>query len=63
MELDLLLYFNSLDLENLNFLNKINIKELDINLIKGKLIKIYKFYYEVYDRKMLVKDLLNGKDV
>ena len=63
MDLDLLMYFNDLNLENLNFLYKINIKELDKNLIKGKLTKIDKFYYEVCDRKELLRDVLNGKDV
>jgi hypothetical protein len=64
MSLELLMYFNNLDLDkDFDFLYKINIKELDKNFIKGKLIKIDKFYYEVLDRKEFLKDMLNGKDV
>jgi hypothetical protein len=64
MSLELLMYLNNLDLDHdLDFMYRINIKELDKNLIKGRLIKIDKFYYEILDRYEMLKDVLNGKDV
>jgi len=66
MSLDLLMFLNNhnhnLD-HDFEFMYRINIKELDKNFIKGRLIKIDKFYYEILDRNELLKEVLNGKDV
>lgn len=63
LNLNLLRFLNLLEeqvLENCSILYRVNIKE---NNIKGKIVKLNKLIYEECDKTLLLKDVLEGKDV
>lgn len=65
-DISTLMFLNTIkeeDLKNSQFLFKLNLKEMDKNHIKGKLVKLNKMHYEECDKLMLLKDILFGKDV
>jgi hypothetical protein len=66
LDLKLLMFLNKYtneDFLKFQFLYRLNLKEMDKNFVKGKLVKIKKIHYEECNKKMLLKDLLEGKDV
>jgi hypothetical protein len=66
VDLKTLMFINTLkeeDLKNSQILFRLNLKEMDKNLIKGKLVKINKMHFEECDKNIILKDLLFGKDV
>lgn len=66
LDSNVLMFLNNLkdsNFENFQILYKINLKEISENSIKGKIIKLGNFHYEKCSREMLLKDLLDGKDV
>jgi hypothetical protein len=66
LEIKLLMFINKLTSEDFlkfQFLYRLNLKEMDKNFVKGKLVKIKKLHYEECNKNVLLKDLLEGKDV
>jgi hypothetical protein len=65
-EISTLMFLNTIkeeDLKNSQILFKLNLKDMDKNHIKGKLVKLNKMHYEECDKSLLLKDILFGKDV
>ena len=66
LDLPLLMFLNNYNIEEFikfQILYRLNLKEMDKNFIKGKLVKINKLHYEDCNKNLLLKELLEGKDI